>query len=156
MREVKEKVPAQVIFFSFRSLHQFSSVAQSCPTLCNPMNRSTPSLPVHHQLPEFTQTHIHWVGDTIQPSHPLSSPFPPAPKFTSGKVNYIQVISETFPPIWFNILQGKPSWPWTTANLSTQSILILEQHISEIISRRRFRFSGGRIVPSVNYYLLRL
>ena len=57
---------------------QFSSVAQSCPTLCDPMNCSTPGLPVHHQLPEFTQTHVHWVGDPIQPSHPLSSPLPPA------------------------------------------------------------------------------
>ena len=58
---------------------QFSSVAQSCPTLCNPMNCSTPGLPVHHQLPEFTQTHVHRVSDAIQPSHPLSSPSPPAP-----------------------------------------------------------------------------
>ena len=58
---------------------QFSSVAQSCPTLCDPMNRSTPGLPVHHQLPEFTQTHAHQIGDAIQPSHPLSSPSPPAP-----------------------------------------------------------------------------
>ena len=58
---------------------QFSSVAQSCPTLCDPMNRSTPDLPVHHQLPKFTQTHVHRVGDAIQPSHPLSSPFPPTP-----------------------------------------------------------------------------
>ena len=58
---------------------QFSSVAQSCPTLCDPMNSSTPGLPVHHQLPEFTQTHIHRVSDAIQPSHPLSSPSPPAP-----------------------------------------------------------------------------
>ena len=58
---------------------QFISVAQSCPTLCNPMNRSTPGLPVHHQLPEFTQTHVHRVGDAIQPSHPQSSPSPPAP-----------------------------------------------------------------------------
>ena len=58
---------------------QFSSVTQSCPTLCNSMNHSTPGLPVHHQLPEFTQTHVHHVGDTIQPSHPLSSPSPPAP-----------------------------------------------------------------------------
>ena len=58
---------------------QFSSVAQSCPTLCDPMNRSTPGLPVHHQLLEFTQTHIHRVRDAIQPSHPLSSPSPPAP-----------------------------------------------------------------------------
>ena len=58
---------------------QFSSVAQSSPTLCEPMNCSTPDLPVHHQLPEFTQTHVHRVGDAIQPSHPLSSPSPPAP-----------------------------------------------------------------------------
>src|SRR5574337_159860 len=58
---------------------QFSSVAQSCPTLCDPMNCSMPGLPVHHQLPEFTQTHVHRVSDAIQPSHPLSSPSPPAP-----------------------------------------------------------------------------
>ena len=58
---------------------QFSSVAQSCPTLCDSMNGSTPGLPVHHQLLEFTQIYVHWVGDAIQPSHPLSSPSPPAP-----------------------------------------------------------------------------
>jgi len=58
---------------------QFSSVAQSCPTLCDPMNRSTLGFPVHHQLPEFTQTHVHRVSDAIQPSHPLSSPSPLAP-----------------------------------------------------------------------------
>ena len=59
--------------------NQIRSVAQSCPTLCNPMNHSTPGLPVHHRLPEFTQTHVHQVSDAIQPSHPLSSPSPPAP-----------------------------------------------------------------------------
>ena len=58
---------------------QFSSVAQSRPTLCDYMNRSTPGLPVHHQLPEVTQTHVHQVSDAIQPSHPQSSPSPPAP-----------------------------------------------------------------------------
>ena len=58
---------------------QFSSVAQSCPTLFDPMNCSTPGLPVHHKLPGFTQTHVYRVGDAIQPSHPLSSPSPPAP-----------------------------------------------------------------------------
>ena len=58
----------------------FSSVAQSCRTLCDPMNPSTPGLLVHHQLPEFTQTHVHCVGDAIQPSHPLSSPSPPVPQ----------------------------------------------------------------------------
>ena len=56
----------------------FSSVAQLCPTLCDPINCSTPGLPVHHQLPESIQTHVHRVGDAIQPPHPLSSPSPPA------------------------------------------------------------------------------
>ena len=59
--------------------YQIRSVAQSCPTLCDPMNRSTPGLPVHHQLLEFTETHVLLVSDAIQPSHPLSSPSPPAP-----------------------------------------------------------------------------
>ena len=58
---------------------QFSSVTQSCPTLCDPMNRSTPGLPVHHQLPKFTQTHVHRVSDANQPFYPLLSPSPPAP-----------------------------------------------------------------------------
>ena len=62
-----------------KSRTTISSVAQLCPTLCDPMNRSTPGLPVHHQLPEFTETHVHRVSDAIQPSHPLSSPSPPAP-----------------------------------------------------------------------------
>ena len=61
------------------ALVQFSSVTQSWPTLWDPMNDSMPGLPVHHQLPEFTQTHVHWVSNAIQPSHPLSSPSPPAP-----------------------------------------------------------------------------
>ena len=59
-----------------------SAAAQSCPTPCDPMNRSTPGLPVHYQLPGFTQTHVHWVGDAIQLSHPLSSPSPPAPNLS--------------------------------------------------------------------------
>ena len=64
------------IFLKSISSVQFSSVAQSCPTLCDPMNGSMPGLPVHHQLPKFTQTHVHWVGDAIQTSHPLLSPSP--------------------------------------------------------------------------------
>ena len=74
----------------FCNIFNFLSVAQSCPTLCYPMNRSMPGLPVHHQLPEFTHTQLHWVDDAIQPSHPLSSPFPPAP-------NPSQQASESFP-----------------------------------------------------------
>ena len=64
--------------FLYATTGQFSLVTQSWPTLCDPMNRSTPGLPAHHQLLESTQTHVHWVGDAIQPSHPLSSPSPPA------------------------------------------------------------------------------
>ena len=75
--EKEEEWKISEVIFLHTSV-QFSSVAQSCPTLCDPMNHSTPGLPVHHQLPEFTQTHVHRVGDAIQPSHPLSSPSPPA------------------------------------------------------------------------------
>ena len=74
-REEHQSVPLVLAISSV----QFSSVAQLCPTLWDSMNRSTPGLPVHHQLPEFTQTHIHRVSDVIQPSYPLLSPFPPAP-----------------------------------------------------------------------------
>ena len=73
---------------------QFSPVAQSCPTLCDPMDCSTPGLPVHHQLPEFTQTHVHWIGDAIQPPHPLSSPSPPA----------------------FNLFQGQGLFQWVSTS----------------------------------------
>ena len=64
--------------FYFKQVYQFSLVVQSCPTLHDPMDCSTPGLPVHHQLSELTQTHVHQISDAIQPSHPLSSPSPPA------------------------------------------------------------------------------
>ena len=76
---VKAECCQSAYLTSMQSSVQFSSVAQSCLTLHKPMNCSTPGLPVHHQLPEFTQTHIHGVSDAIQPSHPLLSPSPPAP-----------------------------------------------------------------------------
>ena len=79
---ITETLKSAIYSFSFPESYllniwvQFSSVTQSCPTLCDPMNCSTPGLPVHHQLLEFTQTHVYWVGDAIQPSHPLLSPSP--------------------------------------------------------------------------------
>ena len=79
MSHVTLSEPQPALSYPISPSVQFSSVAQSCPTLCNPMNHSTPGLPVHHQLPEFTQTHVHRVSDAIQTSHPLSSPSPPAP-----------------------------------------------------------------------------
>ena len=71
-------LPKHVVHATFKNSVQFSSVAQSCPTLCDPRNRSMPGLPVHHQLPESTQTHVHCVGDAIWPSHPLTPTSPPA------------------------------------------------------------------------------
>ena len=74
----KSRTRLNVLDMTEHSSVQFSSVAQLCPILCNPMDCSTPDFPVHHQLPELAQTHDHPVGDAIHPSHPLSSPSPPA------------------------------------------------------------------------------
>ena len=101
---------------------RFSSAAQSCLTLCNPMDCSTPGLPVHHQLPEFTQTHVHWVGDTIQPPHPLSSPSPPA----------------------FNLSQHQGLIQWVSSSHQVAKVLELQlQHQSfQWIFRTAFREDG--------------
>ena len=94
-----------------RMTYQFSSVTQSCPTLSDPMNCSTPGFPVHHQLPEFTQTHIHRVSDAIQPSHPLSSPSPPAPIPSSIRVfSNESTLHMRWPKYWscsFSIIPSK-------------------------------------------------
>ena len=92
----------------FRNMFQFSLVTQSCPTLCNPMNRNTPGLPVHHQLPEFTQTHVHRVGDAIQPPHPLLllPPIPPRIRVFSNK----STLRMRWPKYWsfsLNIIPSK-------------------------------------------------
>ena len=90
---------------------QFSSVTQLCPTLFDPMNCSTPGLPVHHQLPEFTQTHIHRVGDAIQPSHPLSSTFSPAPNPSQHqRFSSVSALHMRWPKYWsfsFSIIPTK-------------------------------------------------
>ena len=93
---------------------QFSSVTQSCLTLCDPMNCSTPGLPVHHQLQEFTQTHVHQVGDAIQPSHPLLSPSPPVPNPSQhqGRFQRVNSLHEVSKVLEFQLqhqsFQGTP------------------------------------------------
>ena len=79
---------------------QFSSVTQSCPTLCVPMNHSTPGLPVHHQLRESAQTHVHWVVDGIQPSHPLSSPSSPVETVLQSHINFYILYLIFFSLVW--------------------------------------------------------
>ena len=92
---------------------QSSSVAQSCPTLCDPVNRSTPGLPVHHKLPEFTQAHVHQVGDAIQPSHPLSSPSPaPNPSQHQGLFQWVSSSHEVAKVLEFQLQHQ--SFQWTT------------------------------------------
>ena len=97
------------IYLSSQHL-QFSSVAQSCPTLCDPMNCSTPGLPIHHQFLEFTQTHVHRVSDAIQPSHPLSSPSPPAPNPSQHHFSNESTLRMRWPKYWsfsFSIIPSK-------------------------------------------------
>ena len=123
-------------FFDFSVSVQFSSVTQSCLTLCDPMNCSMPGLPVHHQLPEFIQTHIHWVGDAIQPSHPLSSPSPPAFNFSQHQgLSNESALCIRWPKYWsfsFNI-----SLPMNTQDQSlgwTDWISLQSKGLSRVFS----------------------
>ena len=103
---------------------QFSSVAQSCPTLHDPMNCSTAGLPVHHQLPKFTQTHVHWVDDAIQPSHPLSSPSLPA----------------------FNLSQHQGLFKWVSSSHQVAKVLEFQlQHLSFQWTPRTDLLSDGLV-----------
>ena len=109
------------------AISQFSSVTQSCPTLCNPTNHSTPGLPVHHQLLEFTQTHIHRVGDAIQPSHPLLSPSLPAPN-PSQHQGLFQ---------WVNSSMRWPKyWSRTLCNLAFQDLKMVMYQVDTVPSHQ--------------------
>ena len=138
---------------------QFSSVAQSCPILCNPMNRSTPGLPVHHQLPEFTQTHVHRVGDAIQPSYPLSSPTPPAPNPSSIRVfSNESILRFRWPKYWgfsfsispSNEYSGLISLGWT-GWISLQS-----KGLSRVFSNttvQKHQFFGAQLSSQSNSHI---
>ena len=140
-------------FIQFSSV-QFSSVTQSCLTLCDPMNRSMPGLPVHHRLPEFTQTHVHRVGVAIQPSHPLSSPFPPAPNpsqhqslfqwvNSSHEVARVSALASVLP----KNTQGWPPSEWT-GWISLQS-----KGLSRVFSNttvQKHQFFGAQLFSQSN------
>ena len=114
-------IPDSWAYLNLHQSVQFSSVTQSCLTLCDPMDCSMPGLPVHHQLPELTQTHVHWVSDGIQPSHPLSSPSPPA----------------------FNLSQHQDLLKWVSSSHQVAKVLAFQhQHQSfQWISIGVFKFS---------------
>ena len=126
---------------------QFSSVTQSCPTLCDPMNRSTPGLPVHHQLPESTQTCVHWVSDATQPSHLLPSPSPPA-------LNLSQQMSQLF--VWggqsIGVSASRSVLPVNTQDWSplgwTGWIPLLSKELSRVFSNttvQKHQFFGTQL-----------
>ena len=139
-------------------LYQFSSVTRSCPTLCYSVNRSTPGLPVHHQLPEFTQTHVHWVDDTIQPSHPVipfsscpqsipaSGSFQTSQLFESGGQSTGVSASTSVPPM--NTQDWSPLG-WTGwISLQTKGLKSLLQHHSITASQSLIlRFCLQQIFP---------
>ena len=101
---IHQSYPKSTVYF------QFSSVTQSCLTVCDPMDYRMPELPIHHQLPEFTQTHVHWVSHTIQPSHPLSSPSPPAFNFSQHQGLFQWVSSSIrWPKYWSFSFSISPS-----------------------------------------------
>ena len=123
---------------------QLSSVAQSCATLCNPMNHSTPGLPVHHQLSEFTQTHVPQVGDAIQPSHPLSSLSPPAPNPSQhqGLFQWVNSLHEVAKVLEFQLQRQSFQWTPRTHLLAVQGTLksLLQCHSSKASILQRSAF----------------
>ena len=124
---------------------QFSSVAQSCPTLCDLMNRSTPDLPVCHHLPEFTQTHVHRVSDAIQPSHPLSSPSPPAPISPSIRVfSNESILHMRWPKYWsfsFSIIPSKEIPGLISFRMDWLDLLAVQGTLKSLLQHHRSKAS---------------
>ena len=124
---------------------QFGSVAQSCLTLCDPMNCSTPGLPIHHQLPEFTQTHVHWVSDAIQPSHPLSSPSAPAPNLSQHQSLYNEsTLRMRWPKYWsfsFSIIPSKETPGLISFRMDWLDLLALQGTLKSLLQHHNSKAS---------------
>ena len=138
---------------------QFSSVVQSCPTLCDPMNHSTPGLPVHHQLPEFTQTHVHRVSDAIQPSHPLSSPSPPAPNPSQHRnLCNESTLHMRWPKYWSFSFSISPSneYPGLISFRMTGWISLQSKGLSRVFSNttvQKHQFFGAQLSSQSNSHI---
>ena len=121
----------------------FSSVAQSCPTLCDPVNRSTPGLPVHHQLLEFTQTHAHRVSDAIQPSHPLSPPSPPAcnPSQHQGLFQWVNSSHEVAKVLEFQLQHQSFQWTLISFRIDWLDLLAVQETLKSLLQHHSSRAS---------------
>ena len=148
------------LFKNFLFHVQFSSVTQSCPTLCNPMNCSKPGLPVHHQLPESTQTHVHWVSDAVQPSHPLSSPSPPPVNLSQYQCLF-QWVSSSHQVVKVSEFQlQQQSFQWTPRTHVLQDRLVVSPYkgLSRIFSNttiQKHQFFGTSFLysPTLTSYM---
>ena len=149
--------------FWFKYIHfQFSSIAQSCLILCDPVDISTPGLLVHHQLPEFTETHVHWVSDAIQPSHPLLSPSPPAPippsirvfsNETTLRMRWPKYWSFSFS--WFSWFLPKKSQGWSPSEW-TGWISLQSKGFSRVFSNttvQKHQFFGAQLSSQSNSHI---
>ena len=139
--------------------YQSSSVAQLCPTLCNPMNRSTPGLPVHHQLLEFTRTHVHRVGDAIQPSHPRSSPSSPVPN-PSQHQSLFQWVNSAWGGQTIGVSASTSVLPVNTLDWSplgwTGWISLQSKGLSRVFSNttvQKYQFSGAQLSSQSNSHI---
>ena len=140
-RQKKQELQSHSQFSSV----QFSSVAQSCPTLCNPMNRSMPGLPVHHQLPEFTQTNVHRVSDAIQPSHPRSSPSPPAPNPSQHQsLSHQSTLRMRWPKYWsfsFSIIPSKEIPGLISFRIDWLDLLVVQGNLKSFLQHHSSKAS---------------
>ena len=136
---------------------QFSSVSQSCLTLCNPMNRGTPGLPVHHQLPEFTLTQAHRVSDAIQPSHPLSSPSPPAPNpFQHQSFSNELTLRMRWPRYWsfsFSIIPSKEIPGLISFRMDCLDLLAVQGILKSLLQHQS---SKASILPHSAFFTVQL
>ena len=139
------------VCFCFSSV-QFTSVAQSCPTLCDHMNHSTPGLPVHHQLPEFTQTHVYQVGDAIQPSHPRSSPSPPAPIPPSIWVNSSHEVAKIL-ELCFSISPSKEDPGLISFRMDRLDLLAVQGILKSLLQHHS---SKASILRHSSFFILQL
>ena len=140
-----------------KSHYQFSSVPQSCPTLWDPMNLSTPDLPVHHQLSEFTQTHVHQVGDAIQPSLPLSSP---SPTFVFPSIRVFSnesVLHSRWPKYWsfsFSISPSNEYWLLISFRIGRLDLLAVQGTLKSLLQHQNSKASIRRHINSPAFSFL--